>query len=30
MTTSGNWGDHELSDLQGVFQEKGKLAAYPG
>ena len=27
---AGNWGDHELSDLQGVFQEKGKLAAYPG
>lgn len=27
---AGNWGVHELSDLQGVFQEKGKLAAYPG
>ncbi len=27
---AGNWGDHELPDLQGVFQEKGKLAAYPG
>ena len=27
---AGNWVDHELPDLQGVFQEKGKLAAYPG
>ena len=24
---AGNWGDHELPDLQGVFQEKGKLAS---
>ena len=26
---AGDRSDHELPDLQGVFQEKGKLAAYP-
>ena len=26
----GNRSDYEFPDLQSVFQEKGKLAAYPG
>ena len=30
MTTPVIGGDHELPDLQCVFQEKSKLAAYPG
>ena len=25
---AGNWGNHELPDFQGVFQEKGELAVY--
>ena len=27
---AGNRGDYEFPDLQGAFQTKGKLAAYPG
>lgn len=30
MNNTGNWGNHELSDLQGFFQKKGKLAGYTG